>query len=153
MRVLEMMLMATTRVADDDVSEKFLVELQKGRAVLIDGGEPEEITTQRVQTHLAQVDQTTSISGLENVEDIVGVDVLKQITLTSGLETLHQIAISKGQHRHCFLGVGDRDVTRVEVAQEVFKGRDVDVSDEDLFELRLLHTTLEPETRESAMTG
>lgn len=83
MRVLEMVLMAATRVTDDDVGEKFLVELQKGRAVLIDGGEPEEITTQRIQTHLTQVDQTTSISSLKNVKDIVGVDVLKQITFTS----------------------------------------------------------------------
>lgn len=116
-----MMLMATTRVADDDVCEKFFVELQKSRAVLVDSSEPEEITTQRVQTHLTQVDQTTRISGLENVQHIVGVDVLKQITLTSRLQTLDQVAVSKSQHRHGFLGVGDRDVTRVEVAQEVLK--------------------------------
>lgn len=78
-----MVLMATTRVADDDVGEEFLVELQKGRAVLIDSGHPEKVTTQRVETHLAQVDQATGISSLEDVEDIVGIDVLKQITLTS----------------------------------------------------------------------
>ena len=152
MRVLEMVLMATARVADDDVSEEFLVELQKGRAVLIDSGQPEKVATQRVQTHLAQVDQTTGISSLEDVEDVVGVDVLKQITLTARLETLDEIAISEGQHRHSLFGVGDRDVTRVEVAQEILKGRDVDIGDEDLLELGLLHATLEPKTRKGAMT-
>jgi len=121
MVLLLVVVMTTTRVHDDNVGKELFVKLQKDRTIVFDCCEPEKVTTKRVKTHLTQVNETTSICCLEDMKNVVGVDVFKEISLTTRLETFNEVSISQGQHFNGLLSVCDRDITRVEITQEIDK--------------------------------